>query len=196
MAQLKTVFHSQTKCVRSGDLIPVCIDSLLARSLFEIQAANSAAEDATEAPVTPVGNPDAVAWFKVVEVTGESNESGSAGTGQFIVDPAKTALVSSGVEFTRLPPNSESQWCTYLNLPPHFNYIRAFQSSPSAFKYAQEFYQILKTFIDTHSKFGLNTTVLLNSMSRGLGKSTLVKSMAAELGLGVIELEAFELLQP
>lgn len=196
MAQLKTVFHSQTKCVRSGDLISVCIDSLLARSLFEIQAANSTAEDATEAPVTPVGNPDAVAWFKVVEVTGECSESGSAGTGQFIVDPAKTALVSSGVEFTRLPPNSESQWCTYLNLPPHFNYIRAFQSSPSAFKYAQEFYQILKTFIDTHSKFGLKTTVLLNSMSRGLGKSTLVKSMAAELGLGVIELEAFELLQP
>lgn len=197
MSELRNTFHSQAKCVRAGDLVPVCIDSLLARSIFEILSANAVEENA-DFPVTPLGNPDSVAWFKIVEISGEASEgeSDSSSTGQFIVEPSKTALISSGVEFTRLPLNNNTQWCEYLNLPPHFNYIRAFESSSSAFKYAQEFYQILQTFISTQSKISLNTTVLLSSMTRGLGKSMLVKSMAAELGLNVIELDAFDLLRP
>lgn len=198
MAELRNTFHSQAKSVRAGDLVPVCIDSLLARSLFELLSGNASADENTDLPATPVGNPDSVAWFKIVEITGETNEGNASFdcTQQYIIDPSKTALISSGVEFSRLPLNSNAQWCEYLNLPPHFNYIKAFQSSPSTFKYAQEFYQILRTFISTHSKISLNTTVLLSSMTRGLGKSMLVKCMAAELGLNVIELDAFDLLRP
>lgn len=191
MAELKTTFHSQAKCVRAGDLIPVCIDLLLARSLFDIQAASSSIDEGSEAPLTPVGNPDSVAWFKVVEVSGDSELQN-----QFIIDPSKTALISSGVEYIRLPPNLDSQWCRYLSMPPHFNYITAIKRSPAAFKYAQEFHQIIETFIETSSKIDLSTTILLSSMSRGLGKSMLVRSMASELGLNVIELDAYDLLRP
>lgn len=191
MAELKSTFHSLAKCVRAGDLIPVCIDLLLSRSIFESQAAKSLNEDVSDLPVTPVGNPNSVAWFKVVEVNGESDSRS-----QFIIDPLKTALVSSGLEFVRLPPNLNGQWCRYLNMPPHFDYITAFKGSPTAFKYAQEFYQIIKTFTETSQKIDLSTTILLSSMSRGLGKSMLVRSMASDLGLNVIELDAYDLLRP
>lgn len=192
MAELKTTFHSQAKCVRAGDMIPVCIDLLLARSLFDMQAAMASNEEVFELPVTPVGNPDSVAWFKVVEVSGELENNCK----QFIINPSKTALISSGVEFVRLPPNMDIRWCQYLHMPPHFDYIAAIKRSPTAFKYAQEFHQIIKTFIETSSKIDLTTTILLSSMSRGLGKSMLVKSMATELGLNVIELDAYDLLRP
>lgn len=191
MAELKSAFHSQAKCVRPGDLIPVCIDSLLARAHFEIQTENQTGDEIAELPVTPLGTPDSVAWFKVVELSGDSSNMS-----QLIIDPSKTALISSGVEFVRLPPNSDSRWCKYLNLPPHFNYIESFTRSPSAFKYAQEFYQILKTFVATNHKIDLSTTVLLSSMTRGLGKSMLVRSMGLELGLNIIELDAYDLLRP
>lgn len=191
MAQLKNTFHSNAKCVRAGDLIPVLVDSLLARSLFDMQVANAGSEDSSELSVTPEGNPDSVAWFKVVEVSGETGEAN-----QYIIDPTKTTLVSSGVEFVGLPPNRNVKWIDYLNLPPHFNYIEAFTRNPSVFKYSQEMYDVLKTFVSTNSMVDLNTTILLNSMTRGLGKSMLVRSMASELGLNVIELDAFDLLRP
>lgn len=196
MAELKSTFHSQAMCVRAGDLIPVCIDSILARSLFEIQSANSNAngEEPEESGVTPVGNPDSVAWFKIVEVSGDSSDNNS--TQQYIIDPSKTALISSGVEFVRLPPNQKSHWCEYLAIAPHFNYIDTFTKSPTAFKYAQELFNILQTVVNTTSKIDLNTTVLLSSMTRGLGKTMLVRSMAYELGLNLVELDAYDLLRP
>ena len=57
--------------------------------------------------VIPTGDPDEVAWFKIVDISGESNENE---TNQFIIDPTKTRMISSGVEFIKLPPNDFTHW--------------------------------------------------------------------------------------
>lgn len=194
---LKTAFHSKAKIVKQGDFIPICIDTVLAKTVFDVttqQQQNSGSEEEpTEEPMPITGSPDAVAWFKVIEVGGETD---NYEFGHFRIDPNKTALMSSGVEFTRSPRNDVARWLDYLGLPPTFSYSEAIQREPDHFKYAQEFERILKTTVETKSKTRLKTTILLNSMSRGLGKTTLVRSTSLDLGLNLIELDAFDFIKP
>lgn len=199
LAELKSTFHLRSKCLRQGDVFPVCIDSVLAKVLFEIslqdqqQGGKNEDEDNNEIAVTPTGNPDTVAWFKIVEISGPEGETRSLD--QYRIDPAKTALTSSGIEFIRAPKN-EFNWSDYLGLPSTFNYFGQFDHSPELFKYAKEFHRVVATGMKTSSKVNLITTVLLNSMSRGLGKTTVVRSLALKLGLNLIELDAFDFIKP
>lgn len=200
LAELKSTFHLRSKCLREGDVFPVCIDSVLAKVLFEIslnhqqQNGQNEEDHNNELLVTPTGNPDAVAWFKIVEISGSDDEKSPLD--QFRIDPTQTALISSGIEFIRAPKNQFTNWSDYLGLPPTFNYFGELQLSPELFKYAKEFYRVIKTGMRTSSKLDLMTTVLLNSMSRGLGKTTLVRSLALNLGLNLIELDAFDFIKP
>ena len=72
---------------------------------------------------------------------------------------------------------------------PIFNY-----EETGDFKYAQEFKKTLSTCLA--SKINLKTSILLTSMSRGIGKTTLVRNSCIELGLNLIELDCFDLLNP
>ena len=189
-SSLKSTLSNQLKCVKQGDFFPVVIDSVMSKTIFDyenddIENSNDNNEDGDALDVIPIGDPDAVAWFKIVEVKGKSDN----GSDQFIIDPNKTLLVSSGVEFVKLPKNEFYQWYNYINLPPLFNFIEK-----PEFKYAKEFKKVLTTCMS--SKIALKTTVLLNSLSRGIGKTALVRNVAVELGLNLIELDCFELLNP
>lgn len=185
-SSLKTILSDQLKCVKEGDYFPVVIDTVLAKIMFD-NANDESNEDNKEQnlEVIPVGNPDAVAWFKVTDIKG-TNE---VGTNQFIINPTKTLLVSSGVESSRLPSNEDANWYQYLNLPPIFSY-----TTSDDFKYAQEFKKILKTCLS--SKINLRTSILLTSMSRGIGKTTLVRSTCIDMGLNLIELDCFDFINP
>lgn len=177
LSGLKSLFQKCLRCVRVGDVFPVPVDTVLSRTLFEV------VDDEDEEEVVPEGDPDALAWFHVVGLSGDASE-----TQQYVIDPAKTALTSSGLDFKRLPENSSSHWYQYLGLPPLFSY-------PShAFKYAADFRKVVQTCLSAKAK--LKTLILLNSMSRGLGKTTVVRSTCLELGLNLIELDSFELLNP
>lgn len=195
-AELKTTFHSQSKCVRKNDFIPVCIDSVLAKAMFEVTPLNGQGEEepAQDLGLIPTGNPDSVAWFKIVEISdGTSSENDSQ---QFRIDPSKTALTSSGVEYVNVPGNKFNNWADYLGMPPIFDYVGAVERNPATFKYAQEFRRVLMTGIRSRANLDLKTTMLLNSMSRGLGKTTMVRSIALELGVNLIELDAFDFIKP
>lgn len=195
LSELKESFHSYLKVVRPGDFLPICIDSVLAKALFDVslsQQLNSNEEIDSDANIIPKGNPDSVAWFKIIELSGDGSSNSSQ---QFLIDPLQTALTSSGVEFIASPANKYSNWVDYLNLPPVFNYRTSFEDG-SIFSYAQEFYRIITTDMSTCRKVDLKTTILLNSMSRGLGKTTLVRSLAIDLGLNLIELDAFDFIKP
>ncbi|KAI5970448.1 PEX6 [Candida margitis] len=186
-SSLKTILSDQLKCVKEGDYFPVVIDTVLAKVMFDnANEENNEENGEQNLEVIPVGNPDAVAWFKVTDIKG-TNE---VGTNQFLINPTKTLLVSSGVESSRLPENEYASWYQYLNLPPIFNYNNA----SSDFKYAQEFKKILKTCLS--SKINLRTSILLTSMSRGIGKTTLVRSTCIEMGLNLIELDCFDFINP
>lgn len=199
LSELKNKFHSCVKIVRQGDVIPVCIDTVLAKTIFDVSAQqqqnNGQGDDElSNYPSVPLsGNPDAVAWFKVLEVSGADNEDIQ---GQFRIDPSQTALTSSGVEFLRAPKNAFNDFLSYLQLPPLFNFSEAIEAAPSHFKYAEEFQKILQTTVDSNSNIRLKTTILLNSMSRGLGKTTMVRSFALNMGLNLIELDAFDFVKP
>ncbi|RCK67202.1 Peroxisomal biogenesis factor 6 [Candida viswanathii] len=189
-SSLKTILSNKLKCVKPGDYFPVVIDTVLAKTMFD--NLNDDTNDNDDTPgaasdnsdVIPIGNPDAVAWFKIAEVKGVNE----IGTNQFLIDPSKTMLVSSGVESIRLPKNSFVKWYQYLGLPPLFNY------EDGNFKYAQEFKKTLSTCLA--SKINLKTSILLTSMSRGIGKTTLVRDACIEMGLNLIELDCFDLLNP
>lgn len=192
LSSLKTGLSNQFKCVQKGDFFPVVIDTVLAKTMFDNVPEEDELEEDNEGSdnidVIPTGDPDAVAWFKIIDIKGESSLS----TNQFLIDPNKTLLVSSGVEFVRFPKNEFSQWYEYLNLPQSFNFNTALQSGN--FKYAQELKKIIQTCLN--SKLNLRTTVLLSSLSRGIGKTTLVRNIAVELGLNLIELDCFDLINP
>lgn len=195
-AELKTTFHSQKKCFRIGDMFPVCIDSVLSQALFEYTSLLDRAENDEDQDneIVPTGNPDSVAWFRVVEISGEIGNCHSGG--QYRIDPSKTILASSGVEFTLVPQNKHTFWHEYLGMPRLFNYSRAFSILPGTFKYAQEFYQVIETGIKSSGRTDLRPNVLLHSMTRGLGKTNLVRSTALDLGLNLIELDAFDFVKP
>lgn len=196
-AELKSTFHLRSKCFKQGDMFPVCIDSILAKTLFEIslqhQNGQNEEESSNEMSITPTGNPDSVAWFKILEISGSDGDSSRFN--QYRIDPSQTALTSSGIEFVRTPKNQGTNWSEYLGLPSTFDYSSV-EDSPDLFKYAKEFKRVITTGMETSSKVDLKTTVLLNSMSRGLGKTNVVRSLALELGLNLIELDAFDFIKP
>lgn len=180
---LKTSFNSCLKTIKQNDLIPVAIDSVLSKTMFDIK------DNEDELGVIPTGDPDSVAWFKINDIYGDESQ-----TNQFIIDPLKTRMILSGVEFIRQPTNEFHNWYDYLNLPPLFPYNKSIQSNPVNFQYARTLKKILLTNIN--SKINLKTSVLLSSMSRGLGKTTVVKNLCLEMGINLIELDAVDYINP
>ncbi|ODV79767.1 AAA-domain-containing protein [Suhomyces tanzawaensis NRRL Y-17324] len=191
-SSLKTSLSNYFKCVQKGDYFPVVIDSVLAKTMFDNATGEEDGEDENGSndafDVIPTGDPDAVAWFKIVDIKGVND----VGTEQFIIDPTQTLLVSSGVEFVRLPKNEFSQWYNYLKLPPSFNFNSHLDKGD--FPYAKDLKKIIQTCLS--SKINLKTTVMLQSLSRGIGKTSLIRNLSTELGLNLIELDCFDLINP
>lgn len=186
---LKTTMNSKFKCVQKGDFFPVTIDTVLARTMFEEENGDDQGNESGN--IIPVGDRDAVAWFKIVDVKGTPN-----GSGQFIIDPKETFLLSSGIEYVMMPENQFSQWYSYLELPPLFNFnqIISYSNDQELFKYATELKKIILTCLN--ASVALKTTVCLNSLNRGIGKTTLVRNMCTEFGLNLIELDCLDFINP
>lgn len=190
---LKSTFNDYRKCVRTGDYVPVLIDTVLARTMFETSKSSKqdAENGSEELGIVPTGDANAVAWFRIVEVDGESSSDK-----MLMIDPTKTRLISSGIDHTSPPSNGLSHWYNYLTLPPIFSFERALAANSSIFKPASELKKIFLTCLESMSKINLRTTVLLNSMTRGLGKATLVRSLSLDMGLNLIELDCLDLINP
>lgn len=199
-AALKTSFHSSFKCVRQGDFIPVVIDTVLSKTMFDTNnMLQQNGHEPLEDSVVPIGDPDAVAWFRIVEISaGEEKDDllRITETNQYVIDSLKTRMISSGVEHVRLPSNSFGQWFQFLQLPQAFPFYKVIQSNPLIFKYASELKKIICTCIESQGKVQLKTSILLNSSSRGLGKTTVMRDLALDLGLNLIELDCFDVINP
>lgn len=178
---LKTSFNTHFKVVQLGDFIPVTIDLILSKTMFDLGSDE-------DLGVIPTGDPDSVAWFKISEVSGDQESDG-----QYTIDPLKTRMILSGVEFIQLPRNEKYHWYPYLGLPALFNYNKLIIDG-SGYPYASTVKKIILT--NMNSKINLKTYVLLSSMTRGLGKTTLIRNLAIELGLNLIELDAINFVNP
>lgn len=202
-SELKSTLNNSLKCVTQNGLIPVLIDTVLAKSLFDTSnqiqqrsAGGQMPDDDIfdELGIIPTGDPDDVAWFKITEVV--SDDAPYKETGQYIIDPLKTRLISSGIEYIRLPENKFSQWHSFLQLPPLFDYSKAIVNHHGIFQYYTELKNILTTCMKSNSTIKLKTSVLLNSLTRGLGKTTLIRSLALHMGINLIEIDCLELVNP
>ncbi|ODQ77397.1 hypothetical protein BABINDRAFT_163642 [Babjeviella inositovora NRRL Y-12698] len=177
LSELKSYFEKSLKVVSNGDMVPIPIDTLLAKTMFE-----------STPVVVPSGVPDAIAWFQVTDV------DGSHARAQVTVDPARTKMIQSGTTVTKLPDNESTHFYEYLNMPRRFNFNGCLsQCFPiKKFGFAREFKKILQTTFNV--RINMKTSIILSSSTRGLGKSLMVHNMALELGANLLEIECYDVL--
>ncbi|KAI0464666.1 peroxisomal assembly protein [Komagataella kurtzmanii] len=193
LTNLKTYFESGRKVLSKDQLIPIPVDTLLAKSIFSTYE-KLGVDDSQFPAVIPEGKPDAIAWFKVTEVSGELADSASQ---QFIIDPLKTKMMQSGVVSCSPPKNSQHcNWANYLGCGQMFSFPNVSGVTSSTFEYAKTLRKLIKATIDPSRLVNLQTTVLLSSLSRAIGKSLLVHSLALECGVHLVEIDGYEVLNP
>lgn len=174
LSALKQFFELKSRVVSIGDLIPVTIDTLLAKTLPQDY----------NGP-TPVGNPNTVVWFKVASIDNKDLNDGT----QYIVDPSHSNMAQSGIDNERPPGLEGVNWMKYLRLPTTFNFV----DNDGMFTYAKQLAKLIRSSVKTPK---LRTTVLLSSMSRNIGKSFIVENIAQQLGLHYIVIDGYEVLNP
>jgi peroxin-6 len=171
---LKLFFESRARVVSMGDLIPVTIDTLLAKTLPLDY----------EGPI-PIGKPNAMVWFRITSINDTEEKDGL----QYIVDPSHSKMSQSGI-LDILPPSlQDTNWIKYADLLESFNFI----ADDSLFPYAKELSKLVKSSLGTPQ---LRTTVLLSSMNRNIGKSFIVENVAQQLGLHFTMIDGYEVLNP
>lgn len=178
-AKLVTHFKSISRIVSVGDLIPVTIDSILAKSLPE---SNNGA-----ILTLPTGEPDTVAWFKIQTIDNNTGKDFK----QYILDSTNIKMHTSG-SIPEPPPaiTPDLNWLKFIGLQEPFNYLKG---SETTFSYSKKLAKLIKTSLSNPK---LRTTVLLSSLSRNVGKSFIVQNLAALLGAHVVTLDGYDILNP
>ncbi|KAG7854640.1 hypothetical protein KL939_004913 [Ogataea angusta] len=199
LANLKSYFESKHRVIVKDQYIPVPIDTVLAKSLFSTYNASG---DETQPAIIPQGIPNELAWFKITDGTTDTDDGKSMVAGkQYIIDPSKTRMIQSGVCSDKVPLSegiSYSQLRDYFELPRQFAYPCLRISSVLTFPYANQLRKIVNVAFrirdNSSHRSTLQTTVLLSSMARCVGKATVVRRIATEFGANLLELDAYELL--
>ncbi|KAG7892742.1 hypothetical protein KL936_000916 [Ogataea polymorpha] len=199
LSNLKTYFESKHRVIVKDQYIPVPIDTVLAKSLFSTYNASG---DETQPEIIPQGIPNELAWFKITDGTTETDDGKSLVAGkQYIIDPAKTRMIQSGVCSDKVPLSdgiSYSQLRDYFELPRQFAYPCLRISNVLTFPYANQLRKIVSVAFrirdNSNSRSRVQTTILLSSMARCVGKATLVRRIATEFGANLLELDAYDLL--
>lgn len=175
LVKLRTHFERVPRIVMNGQLIAIPLDSNIARGVFD---ALEETNDPDAITMVPEGISDSVAWFQVSGIQDLTSSSC-----QFIIDPLRTKMVQSGV-IRCAPPAADEQMLEYLEIS------RPFHSK-------SELSRILKTVQQAFSNGkGLASTVLVHSLTRGIGKKTLVETVAQSEGFHFLNLECYQLFNP
>ncbi|KAL7274925.1 peroxisomal assembly protein [Rhizina undulata] len=156
LLQLKSYFESARRLVKQGDLIPACVDEVLARSLYGEAPEEGITEELLTGSVEEGkgGKRNCIAWFRVgnivssassEEVNGEKpppsrrEKKDSANVpeedvwgGVVFVDPASTRMVQAGSEKRKVPGTLSSTWEYYLRLLPPPVRIAEAENVPAA----------------------------------------------------------------
>lgn len=173
-AGLQAYFKPVKRAVRVGDLIPIPFDSILARTIGEDP-------EMSHIPLEALAvKPDSVAWFQVISLNG--NEDKTNGD-QYLVDSTQTKLIEGGTTSTNVIPTSVP-WREYLGLD-------TMPSFGAEFPYADKIRNLVQIATSALAHTKLNTSVLLHSAKRGVGKSAVLRTVAAQCGVSVFEISCF-----
>ncbi|GAA5985229.1 hypothetical protein JCM11641_003639 [Rhodosporidiobolus odoratus] len=194
---LKEYFQKRRRVVKEGDVIVVGIEEDRVRFLAE---GKEVAEDDADLPST-TSAPSAVVHFLITTLTApppspqllasdasvEIELLMTEGKVGCIVDPKVTTLIQTGVERRRVP--DAGSWLGIPSQPLSISPTLLDEPTP-----ASRLYDFLTSSLEPRAKeYGLPLTVLLTG-ARGSGKKTLVRGVAGKAGIGVLELDCFDLL--
>lgn len=194
LSNLKYHFEGAHRVLMKDQLIPIAIDSTLARSIHHTYS-----EKGWYPEVIPDGDLDSIAWFKVTDGTCKNEEGDivpiESGK-QYFVNSQKTRMLQSGVVNCDLGHINMSVIKEYMGISTLFDYknIKLAGKPGYSFNYAYKIRKIFNTSVQTKGKIDLRTTIMLTSNTRFVGKANVVKSICEEYGFSLVELDSYSLL--
>lgn len=194
LSNLKAYFESSNRVITKGQIIPIALDSSLAESVHHTYGLKGWYPE-----VVPEGNPDCIAWFMVTNGTFKDLTSGEIkpieSGKQYLVNSNKTRMLQSGISKRDLSDVDFPTITRYLNIKPKFEYPNTILPGGGkyTFPYAKTLRKIFDTSIKIKGKIALQTTVLLTSNTRFVGKSTLVETVCEDFGFSLVELDGYDL---
>ncbi|BGP11179.1 peroxisomal assembly protein [Rhodotorula toruloides] len=196
---LKEYFSGRRRAVKRGDVIAVGIDEEKVR--FVGEGKGEAVEEDFDLPDESAA-PTAVVHFLITSLSVDASTSSSAPTGDFdldrrledgllgcFVDPKVTKLLQTGVERGRVP--DDAGWLGIESSPTVPLAPDSLLGTPTPASKLYDF--LLSSLTPRASTYSLPLTVLLKG-SLGSGKRTLIRSVARRAGVGLLELDCFDLL--
>ncbi|BGP27447.1 peroxisomal biogenesis factor 6 [Rhodotorula toruloides] len=196
---LKEYFSKRRRVVKRGDVIAVGIDEEKVR--FVGEGKGEAAEEDFDLPDESTA-PTAVVHFLITALSVDASTSSSSPTGDFdldrrledgllgcFVDPKVTKLLQTGVERGRVP--DDAGWLGIDSSPTVSLAPDSLLGTPTPASRLYDF--LLSSLTPRASTYSLPLTVLLKG-ARGSGKRTLIRSVTRRAGVGLLELDCFDLL--
>ncbi|KND01806.1 AAA family ATPase peroxin 6 [Spizellomyces punctatus DAOM BR117] len=190
LIQLRKWFEDTERVVCEGDIITVVVNEEQARmhALFSMDDSDEIVEHDLQCfPAAARAND--LAYFKITHVAVDSSID-SKGTSRSMgvmvkIDPAVTRITQSGIAHGRVPPRQRS-------------YLGAGIVPTAPEKSASDAYRELSGLMSTclhptSLALGLNCTVLLHG-PRGAGKRTLIYAVAEDLGIHLLEVNAYDII--
>ncbi|GAA6037672.1 hypothetical protein JCM8097_002278 [Rhodosporidiobolus ruineniae] len=193
---LKEYFQSKRRTVKNGDVIAVGIQEDRVRFFGEGKEEGDEEVDLPAATSAPT----AVVYFLITSLgvdpssptltTADSSDTNlalEAGRLGCVVDPKVTQLVQTGVERGRVP--DVTGWLGIPSLPFSLSPSPLGDPTPSS-----RLYDFLTSALEPHARtYGLPGTVLLKG-AKGSGKRMVVRGVARRAGVGLLEIDCFDLL--
>lgn len=194
LANLKAYFESSHRVIMKNQLIPIALDSSLAKSIHQTYGLKGWYPE-----VIPEGNPDCIAWFMVSNGTFKDPETDEIfpieSNTQYMVNSQRTRMLQSGITKCDLNEVNFPMINRYLKIRPLFEFPNIqLPTGKVTFQYAKTLRKIFDTSIKIKNKINLQTTILLTSNTRFVGKATLVKTICENFGSSLVELDGYELL--
>ncbi|GAV26769.1 hypothetical protein PMKS-000225 [Pichia membranifaciens] len=193
-AQFDAYFEYSNRAITKGQIIPIALDSSLAESVHQTYSLKGWYPE-----VIPAGNPDCIAWFMVSNGTYKDITTGEIKPiepgKQYLVNSNKTRMLQSGVSKRDLSDVDFPTITRYLNIKLKFEYpnILLPGGGKYTFPYAKTLRKIFDTSIKIKGKIVLQTTILLTSNTRFVGKSTLVETVCEDFGFSLVTLDGYDL---
>ncbi|QPG76611.1 hypothetical protein FOA43_004003 [Brettanomyces nanus] len=195
LSNLKLYFEKYSRVVRINQYIPIPISSDIARIIFSTY---DGSEQSILPKAIPDASPDTLVWFKV---TGGSlndhlgNEIELQEGQNCVVKPESTHMTQAGVVKESIPLLGRADEInTYLGLESFFEYLSTHEAGSYSFQYASRLKRIIDTAFKVKSQIPLETTILLSSTSRCMGKSSVIRSITAQLDATLLELDCYQML--
>lgn len=214
-AALKSHFELKRRILQRGDLIALPVDTSTSRLLSSPLSTADTDPDiqqllsASNADLSTLNTTLSIAWFKVGSIVAqESNSESPLPTnlwgGAASIEPLTTRMRQIGSEQCRLPATSRSTWEYYLGVKAQ-PFPSGRQSAMSQFTtpppraFVTPLRRRLRELMSAATSpralhLGMDPLfICLHSTQRNIGKARVAATAAADIGLHVFEIDAFEI---